>query len=324
MSKFIFKRLLMMIPVLLGVTLVVFTIMYFTPGDPASIILGDMATEEDRALFNEQNGLNGSFVEQYFTYMKKVIVEGDLGTSYTTKLSVTNEILSRFPTTFKLAGISIVLACVIGIVCGIISATRQYSLFDHIATGASLIGVSLPNFWQGMMLIIVFSAWLGWLPPSGFSTPAHWILPAITIGTSSAANIMRMTRSSMLEVIRQDYIRTARSKGQKESIVIWKHALRNALIPIITVVGLNFGKLLGGAVLTESIFSIAGIGKLMVDAIKAKNTPLVQGGVLFIAVVMCFVNLLVDVLYAYVDPKIRSQYMRGKKAKFQVKEVGNG
>lgn len=324
MSKFIFKRLLMMIPVLLGVTLVVFTIMYFTPGDPASIILGDMATEEDRALFNEQNGLNGSFVEQYFTYMKKVIVEGDMGTSYTTKLSVTSEILSRFPTTFKLAGISIVLACVIGIVCGIISATRQYSLFDHIATGASLIGVSLPNFWQGMMLIIVFSAWLGWLPPSGFSTPAHWILPAITIGTSSAANIMRMTRSSMLEVIRQDYIRTARSKGQKESIVIWKHALRNALIPIITVVGLNFGKLLGGAVLTESIFSIAGIGKLMVDAIKAKNTPLVQGGVLFIAVVMCFVNLLVDVLYAYVDPKIRSQYMRGKKAKFQVKEVGNG
>lgn len=324
MSKFIFKRLLMMIPVLLGVTLVVFTIMYFTPGDPASIILGDMATEEDRALFNEQNGLNGSFVEQYFTYMKKVIVEGDLGTSYTTKLSVTSEILSRFPTTFKLAGISIVLACMIGIVCGIISATRQYSLFDHIATGASLIGVSLPNFWQGMMLIIVFSAWLGWLPPSGFSTPAHWILPAVTIGTSSAANIMRMTRSSMLEVIRQDYIRTARSKGQKESIVIWKHALRNALIPIITVVGLNFGKLLGGAVLTESIFSIAGIGKLMVDAIKAKNTPLVQGGVLFIAVVMCFVNLLVDVLYAYVDPKIRSQYMRGKKAKFRVKEAGNG
>lgn len=324
MSKFIFKRLLMMIPVLLGVTLVVFTIMYFTPGDPASIILGDMATEEDRALFNEQNGLNGSFVEQYFTYMKKVIVEGDLGTSYTTKLSVTSEILSRFPTTFKLAGISIVLACMIGIVCGIISATRQYSLFDHIATGASLIGVSLPNFWQGMMLIIVFSAWLGWLPPSGFSTPAHWILPAVTIGTSSAANIMRMTRSSMLEVIRQDYIRTARSKGQKESIVIWKHALRNALIPIITVVGLNFGKLLGGAVLTESIFSIAGIGKLMVDAIKAKNTPLVQGGVLFIAVVMCFVNLLVDVLYAYVDPKIRSQYMRGKKAKFRVKEEGNG
>ena len=167
MIKFILKRLVMMIPVLLGVTLVVFTIMYFTPGDPASIILGDMATEEDRAIFNEEHGLNGSFIEQYVSYMKRVIVHGDLGTSYTTKMSVTSEILSRFPTTFKLAGVSILLACVIGIVCGIISATRQYSVFDRMATAASLIGVSLPNFWQGMMLVIVFSAGLGWFPPSG-------------------------------------------------------------------------------------------------------------------------------------------------------------
>ena len=243
MIKFILKRLVMMIPVLLGVTLVVFTIMYFTPGDPASIILGDMATEEDRAIFNEEHGLNGSFIEQYVSYMKRVIVHGDLGTSYTTKMSVTSEILSRFPTTFKLAGVSILLACVIGIVCGIISATRQYSVFDRMATAASLIGVSLPNFWQGMMLVIVFSAGLGWFPPSGFSTPRHWVLPAVTIGTSSAANIMRMTRSSMLEIVRQDYIRTARSKGQREEVVIWKHALRNALIPIITVIGLSFGKI---------------------------------------------------------------------------------
>ena len=321
MIKFILKRLVMMIPVLLGVTLVVFTIMYFTPGDPASIILGDMATEEDRAIFNEEHG---SFIEQYVSYMKRVIVHGDLGTSYTTKMSVTSEILSRFPTTFKLAGVSILLACVIGIVCGIISATRQYSVFDRMATAASLIGVSLPNFWQGMMLVIVFSAGLGWFPPSGFSTPRHWVLPAVTIGTSSAANIMRMTRSSMLEIVRQDYIRTARSKGQREEVVIWKHALRNALIPIITVIGLSFGKLLGGAVLTESIFSIAGIGKLMVDAIKAKNTPLVQGGVLFIAVVMCFVNLLVDILYAFVDPKIRSQYMKSRRTAYQGKEEANG
>lgn len=326
MLKFICKRLLMMIPVLLGVTLVVFTIMYFTPGDPASIILGDMATEEDREIFNEQYGLNGSFVEQYVSYMKRVIFEGDLGTSYVTKMSVTSEILARFPTTFKLAGLSIILATIIGIVCGIISATRQYSIFDRVATALSLVGVSMPNFWQGMMLVIIFAAGLGWFPPSGFSTPMHWVLPAITIGTSSAANIMRMTRSSMLEVIRQDYIRTARSKGQKENVVIWKHALRNALIPVITVVGLTFGKSLGGAVLTESIFSIAGIGKLMVDAIKAKNTPLVQGGVLFIAICMCVVNLIVDILYAYVDPKIRSQYVsKGRRPKFAVKEdAANG
>ncbi len=323
MIKFIAKRLLMMIPVLFGVTLLVFSIMYFTPGDPASIILGDMATEEDKELFNEEHGLNGSFIEQYVSYMEGVIFEGDLGTSYTTKMSVTDEIMVRFPTTFKLAGLSILLACIIGIVAGIISATKQYSLFDRIATFLSLIGVSLPNFWQGMMLIIVFSAWLGWFPPSGFSKPIQWVLPTITIGTSSAANIMRMTRSSMLEVIRQDYIRTARSKGQKERVVIWKHALRNALIPIITVVGLNFGKLLGGAVLTESIFSIPGLGKLMVDGIKAKNTPLVQGGVLFIAIVMCFVNLIVDILYAYVDPQIRSQYMKGRKPKFEVKGAKN-
>ena len=319
MIKFFFKRLLMMIPVLIGVTLVVFTIMYFTPGDPAAIVLGDMATQEDRALFNEEHGLNGSYFEQYYAYMKNVLVKGDLGTSYTTKLSVTDEILTRFPTTFKLAGISILLACIIGIVCGIISATRQYSIFDNVATALSLVGVSLPNFWQGMMLVIVFAVWLRWFPPSGFSTPMHWVLPAVTIGTSSAANIMRMTRSSMLEVIRQDYIRTARAKGQTEMIVTMKHALKNALIPIITVIGLNFGRLLGGAVLTESIFSIAGLGKLMVDAIKVKNTPLVQGGVLFIAVVMCFVNLFVDILYAYVDPKIRSQYMRNRAPKFKVK-----
>lgn len=324
MVKFILKRLLMMIPVLIGVTLVVFTIMYFTPGDPASIILGDMATQEDRELFNEEHGLNGSYFEQYYVYMKNVITKGDLGTSYTTKMSVTDEILSRFPTTFKLAGVSILLACLIGIVCGIISATKQYSIFDNVATAASLIGVSLPNFWQGMMLIIVFSVWLGWFPPSGFSTPLHWVLPAVTIGTSSAANIMRMTRSSMLEVIRQDYIRTARSKGQTELVVISKHALKNALIPIITVIGLNFGKLLGGAVLTESIFSIAGLGKLMVDAIKVKNTPLVQGGVLFIAIVMCVVNLLVDILYAYVDPKIRSQYINSRSRKFKVEEQNDG
>lgn len=317
MGKFIGKRLLMMIPVLLGVSLIIFAMIYITPGDPASYILGDMATEEDKQMFREDNGLDGGFLEQYVFYVKKVVTKGDLGTSYTTKQPVTDEILARFPTTFKLAAVSIIISVIIGVTAGIISATRQYSIFDHLCTVFSFIGVSMPNFWQGMMLIIVFSVYLGWFPPSGFSTPLHWVLPAVTIGTSSAANIMRMTRSSMLEVIRQDYIRTARAKGQKESIVIWKHALKNALIPIITVVGLSFGKLLGGAVLTESIFSIAGIGKLMVDAIKVKNFPIVQGGVLFIAFVMCAVNLLVDILYAFVDPKIRSQYVRTSRKKAQ-------
>ena len=320
MGKFIGKRLLMMIPVLLGVSFIIFAMIYITPGDPASFILGDMATPEDKQLFREANGLDGSFLEQYVFYIKKVVTKGDLGTSYSTKQPVTKEILARFPTTFKLAGVSIIISVIIGITAGIISATRQYSIFDHVCTVLSLVGVSMPNFWQGMMLIILFSVYLGWFPPSGFSTPLHWVLPAVTIGTSSAANIMRMTRSSMLEVIRQDYIRTARAKGQKESVVIWRHALKNALIPIITVVGLSFGKLLGGAVLTESIFSIAGIGKLMVDSIKLKNFPVVQGGVLFIAFVMCVVNLLVDVLYAFVDPKIRSQYVKVRARKAERKE----
>jgi peptide/nickel transport system permease protein len=298
----------MMIPVLLGVSLVVFIMSYFTPGDPAVMILGDMATQEDIEMMHKELKLDEPFVVQYVNYVKNIVTKGDFGTSYTTKQPVLDELLARFPNTFKLAGLSVILSVLIGITVGIISATRQYSILDNVATALSFIGVSMPNFWQGMMLIIVFSVWLGWLPPSGFSTPLHWILPAVTIGTSSAAQIMRMTRSSMLEVIRQDYIRTARAKGQSERVVIWRHALKNALIPIITVVGLSFGRLLGGAVLTESIFSIAGIGKLMVDAINLRNYPLVQGGVLFIAIVMSVVNLIVDVLYAYVDPRIRTQF----------------
>ncbi len=325
MLRFILKRLLMMIPVLIGVTFVIFSIMYFTPGDAADMILGEMATPSDKQLFREQNGLTGSFATQYFNYMTKLVTKGDMGISYTTKRSVSTEILDRFPTTLKLAAFSVMVAVIIGIVMGIISATQQYSIIDNICTMLSMIGVSMPNFWQGMMLIIVFSVVLGWLPSSGFATPAHWILPAWTIGTAASATIMRMTRSSMLEVIRQDYIRTARSKGQTERIVIWKHALKNALIPIITVVGLQFGRLLGGAVIIETVFSIPGLGKLLIDAIKANNYPMVQGGCLFIAVVMSLMNLLVDILYAFVDPRIRSQYVRKKPSKSsEVKAVTTG
>ncbi len=178
-----------------------------------------------------------------------------------------------------------------------------------------MIGVSMPTFWEGLMLIILFSVYLGWLPSSGFTSWKHWILPAVTIGTHSASSIMRMTRSSMLEAIRQDYIRTARAKGQKESVVIWKHAFRNAIIPVMTIVGLQFGRMLGGSAITEIVFSVPGLGNLIISAIKVKNAPLVQGGILFMAVVMSMCNLLVDVLYAYVDPRIRSQYVSGKSKK---------
>lgn len=317
MIKFIFKRVLMMIPVLIGVSFVIFSMLYFAPGDAADFILGDMATVADKQQFRVQNGLDKPFFIRYLRYMQGVILKGDLGTSYVTRQPVTVEILERFPATLQLSAMSVLLALIIGITVGIISATRQYTFIDHLATSLSMIGVSMPNFWQGMMLIIIFAVWLRWLPPSGFSTPLHWILPAVTVGTNASANIMRMTRSSMLEIIRQDYIRTARAKGQTERVVIWKHALKNALIPIITVVGLSFGRLLGGAVLTESIFSIAGVGKLMVDAIKLKNFPMVQGGVLFIAFVMSLVNLIVDVLYSFADPRIRSMYTRPRTKKFR-------
>jgi peptide/nickel transport system permease protein len=306
----------MMIPVLIGVSFIIFSMMYFTPGDAADVILGDMATPADKQLFREQHGLDQPFLVRYVRYMKGVLLEGDLGTSYVTRQPVTVEILERFPATLQLSAMSVLVAVLIGVSVGIISATRQYSVIDNVATSLSMIGVSMPNFWQGMMLIIIFAVALRWFPPSGFSTPLHWILPAFTVGTNASANIMRMTRSSMLEIIRQDYIRTARAKGQSEAVVIWKHALKNALIPIITVIGLSFGRLLGGAVLTESIFSIAGVGKLMVDAIKMKNFPMVQGGVLFIAFVMSIINLVVDVLYSFADPRIRSMYTRPKAKKF--------
>lgn len=312
MYKYVVKRLVMMIPVIIGVSMIVFFLMYITPGDPATIILGDTATDADIKLLREQLGLNKPFIERYFNYMIGVFTRGDLGTSYTTGQSVTSEIIARFPTTFYLSLTSMIVATVIAIPAGIISATKQYSIFDNVATAISLVGVSMPNFWQGLMLILVFSVGLGLLPASGFNGPIYWILPALTLGTSTAAIIMRMTRSSMLEVIRQDYIRTARAKGVGENKVIIRHALKNALIPIITTVGMQFGGMLGGAVLTESIFSIPGIGNLMLESIKMRNFPMVQGGVLFIAIVYSFVNLVVDIIYAYVDPRIKSQYKTHK------------
>jgi peptide/nickel transport system permease protein len=313
MLRYIMKRLLMMVPVLFGVSLIVFSMIYFTPGDPAEYMLGMDANATSIATLREELGLNESFPVQFFNYLKGILLHGDFGTSYTTRRSVTTEILERLPATVTLAFLSIGLATLIGIITGIIAATKQYSIFDNVATVFALTGVSMPNFWTGLMLIIIFSVYLGWFPSSGFSKPIQWILPSITVGLASTANIMRQTRSSMLEVIRQDYINTARAKGQNELNIVFKHALRNALIPIVTVVGISFGGMLGGAILTESIFSIPGIGKLMIDSINVKNYPMVQGGVLFIALGFSIVNLLVDILYAFIDPRIKSQYKKHRK-----------
>lgn len=307
MHKYILKRLLLLVPVLLGVSFLVFTIMSFTPGDPAQLILGESAPEAAVAALREQMGLNDNFFMQYARFVGKAIT-GDFGRSYTSGREVFGEIFARFPNTLILAVVGVIIAVLIGIPVGIISATRQYSFLDSASMILALLGVSMPNFWLGLMLVLTFSVGLGVLPSGGFNGLSSIILPAITLGTGAAAIITRMTRSSMLEVIRQDYIRTARAKGLGEKKVVNKHALKNALIPVITVVGLQFGYLLGGAVLTETVYSWPGVGRLMVEAIRQKDTPTVLAAVVFLAAAFSVVNLLVDILYGYVDPRIKSQY----------------
>lgn len=307
MFKYILKRLFLLIPVLLGVSLLVFTIMYLTPGDPAQLILGENAPKAAIEALREQMGLNDSFFMQYFRFVKNALM-GDFGRSYTTGREVFNEIFQRFPNTLVLAILGVFISVIIGIPIGIISATRQYSFLDSFSMVFALLGVSMPVFWLGLMLILTFSVHLRLLPSGGFEGLSSIILPALTLGVGSAAIVTRMTRSSMLEVIRQDYIRTARAKGVAEKNVINKHALKNALIPIITVVGLQFGSLLGGAVLTESVYSWPGVGRLMVEAIRQKDTPTVLAAVIFLATAFSVVNLLVDLLYAFADPRIKSQY----------------
>lgn len=302
-----------MIPVLLGVIIIVFSIMYITPGDPARMILGEAAPASAVAELRESLGLNGSYFSQLFTYVKKLVFEFDLGYSYASKKPVINEILERFPTTLLLATLSVTISVVVGVTMGIISATKQYSIFDKIATSIALLGVSMPTFWAGLMAVIIFAVHLRWLPASGSYGWEYWILPSLTLGLSSSATIMRMTRSSMLEVIRQDYIRTARAKGQKESVVIMFHALKNAMIPVVTVIGMRFGALLGGSVLIESVFAIPGLGKFIIDSINMRDNPVVQGGVLLLALSFSICNLLVDILYGFIDPRIKSQYSVLKK-----------
>jgi peptide/nickel transport system permease protein len=306
MTKYIIRRVLILIPVMLGVMFVVFTMLYITPGDPATMILGENATPEAVMQLQEEMGLNDPFLVRFTRYVWNIFSKGDFGVSYTNKRAVIEVVMSRFPKTIILSVTSALIAVFLGLLLGIIAAVKQYSIFDNLSMTLALIGLSMPNFWQGLLLMLLFSLRLGWLPVSGFTSWKHIILPALTIGTSSCALIARMTRSSMLEVIRQEYIDFAYAKGQKKWLVILWHGLRNAMIPIITTVGLQFGAMLGGSVITESVFAIPGLGKLMVDSIKQRNYPVVQAGVLIIALSYCVVNLLVDLLYSMVDPRIKA------------------
>lgn len=319
MHKYILKRIFMLIPVLIGVTFLVFFIMALRPGDPAVIILGDGATDESVAQLREELALDKPLMVRYGKYLKDLL-HGDMGVSYKNRLDVMDQILDRFPNTVLLAVTGMFVALLIGVPIGILSAKKQYTLIDNVSMVFALLGVSMPNFWFGLVVVMIFSLGLGILPSSGIGqgfvgTLKSLVLPALTLGTGAAATVTRMTRSSMLEVIRQDYIDTARSKGIKESQVTRRHMFKNALIPIITVVGLQFGYLLGGAVLTETVFSWPGLGRFMVDAIKTKDTPVVLGAVIFMSVVFSVVNLAVDILYAFVDPRIKSQYSSGKGVK---------
>ena len=307
MLKFTMKRLVYLVLVLVGVSFLVFLLLYMTPGDPVRMMLGESATPEAQAELRLELGLDDPFLVQYGRYIKNIVVHQDLGTSYSTRRPVLDEIMTVFPNTVKLATAAIIIAVILGTFLGIVSAVKQNSLLDNAVMVLALIGTSAPIFWIGILMIILFSVNLGWLPPSGFGSFKQVIMPALALGMQSTAVVARMTRSSMLEVIRQDFVKTARAKGQKESVVIMKHVFRNALIPVITVVGLQFGTLLGGAMLTEVVFSIPGVGRLMIEAIKQRDFPIVQGSVLFVAACFSLVNLAVDLLYAVVDPKVSKE-----------------
>lgn len=282
--------------------------LYITPGDAAEMILGSEATEEELDALRDELGLNDPYLVRLGSFFKNLIVHQDFGTCWVTRQPVLNLILERFPYTLRLASLSILISLSMGLILGIVSAIRPYGLFDNISMSLALVGVSMPNFWQGLLLMLLFALKLGWLPATGVATWDAYILPAVTIGTSCCAVIARLTRSSMLDVINSDYITTARAKGQRESTVILKHCLKNALIPIITAAGIQFGAMLGGSLLTETVFAVPGIGLLLTNAVKARNYPVVQGGVLFVALVFSFVNLVVDLLYALVDPRVKSNY----------------
>jgi peptide/nickel transport system permease protein len=303
MILYIFRRLIEIIPVIFGVTLVVFLIMQMVPGDPAVILAGEGASKEAINQLRTELGLNRPLYVQYGEYILNVF-QGDLGESLKSQQPVINEIMTRLPITIELAFYSILITVVLGMTAGIISAVRPYSATDISVMVVALLGISLPSFFLGLLSIYLFSVKLQLLPVAGWDSMLHIILPAFTLGVGGAAIVARMTRSSMLEVVRQDYIRTAQAKGLKGFAIIYKHALRNALIPVITVVGLQFGALLGGTVLIESVFAINGLGRMIVDSIRTRDLPMVQGGVLVASLVFVIVNLFVDVLYRFFNKRI--------------------
>lgn len=325
MVKYIIKRLLWMIPIVLGVTVLVFTLMCFTPGNPAETILGATATQEDLDAKTEELGLNDPYIVRLGNYLMQVYVKHDLGSSWITKVDIMSSIAEKLPRTMILSLVTMLIAFGVGIPLGIVAATHQNQWQDSLSMVFALIGVAIPNFWLALLLIILFSVKLGWLPAMGIDSGVKsYILPALAACMGSLATCARQTRSSMLDVIRSDYITTARSKGVPERAVIFKHALKNALIPIITMAGSTFGHLLGGMIIIETVFSIPGMGNYIIGAVNNRDYPVVQGGTIFLAITFSLCMLLVDLLYAAVDPRIKAQYAGGSKKKPKKEAAANG
>lgn len=304
MAKYILKRLLYLIPVVFGITLFIFVVLSLAPGDPAVLVLGAEASVEDLAAKRIEMGLDKPIIVQYFNYIKNVF-RGDFGTSWLKGYDVLPEFMMRLPNTIKLASLSMLFAVIIGVPLGIISSIRQNGVVDYAALAFALILNALPAFWFGMMGQVFFSLKLNLLPAAGADTFKHFLLPSLTLAANILAAQLRMTRTSMLDVIKQDYIRTARAKGASEKLVVFKHILRNGMLPVVTQIGLSFASCMGGSVITETVFSIPGVGSLLINAVKSRDIPVVMCSLIFIAIFVGIINLIVDIIYAFIDPRVK-------------------
>ena len=311
MGRYIIRRLLQLIFVVFGISFILFTILSLTPGDPATLILGEAATAESIAAKRAELGLDDPFFVRYFSYLYNIFAHGDFGNSYRSGMPVFKEVFTRFPNTLKLALLTITISAVLGILFGVLSAVKQYTWIDNATLAFTLLITSVPSFWLGLMLIILFAVQLGWLPVSGGTDSIRgFILPAIAGSVGYMANTIRQTRTSMLDVIHSDYITMARAKGCNEKTVTFKHALRNALLPVVTLIGINIGWQLGGTIIIEQVFTISGIGTLMITSVRSKDIPVVLGCVTFVALLASLINLATDILYAYIDPRVKSNYTK--------------
>lgn len=309
MLRYIIKRLLSTIPIIIAISMIIFALLSIAPGEPAHLIIGREATPEQIELLNHQLGLDQPLWKQYLDYVNNCL-HGDFGMSYQSRGPVIDEIAVRFPVTLRLSIFSTMLVICFGVSIGIISAVKQYSKLDMTVTTASLVLASMPDFWIGLMLMLVFALKLRWVPPYGASDWTGYILPVFVLSLGIMAMVVRVTRGTMLEVIRQDYIRTARAKGADEKRVIFKHALKNALIPIVTVIGNDFGNILAGAIVVETVFSLPGMGTLIVNAVKIKDIPMAMTATLFVAILYSLVVLILDIIYAWIDPRIKAEFSR--------------